>query len=88
MNVLPLPGRVLTSDQRLGQPNPEIVTILKNMLAQAEAGDLQGLVFAATYADQSSWDGLIAPSKWDQVHLLGSLSTAAFRINHSLHHSG
>jgi|LauGreSBDMM110SN_4_FD.fasta_scaffold54914_3 hypothetical protein len=86
MSVIPMPGRSLNSDQRAGMPNEEIVTILKNLLAQAESGDLQGLVFASTYSDQSSWDGLIAPSKWDQVHLLGSLCTAQFRINTNLHH--
>jgi hypothetical protein len=86
MSVIPMPGRALTSDQRSGLPNQEIITTLENLLTQAQAGEVQGLVFAATYADQSSWDGLIAPSKWDQVHLLGSLCTAQFRINHNLHH--
>lgn len=88
MPVIPMPGRALTSDQRAGQPNDEIVTILENLLSQAKDGEVQGLVFAATYADQSSWDGLIAPSKWDMVHLLGSLCTAQFRINNNLYHGG
>ena len=80
MSKTPIPIRpdVLMS----GKPNQDVVDMLKEILARAEAGDIRALAYAAVTHDDvavtSFTDGL------NRFMLLGALDYVKHRINTSI----
>ena len=63
------------------EPVPEVVAVLRRMLADAEAGEVIAVAIACVGADNSFTTGFMGD---EQVTLLGGLAHLMHRINRDL----
>ena len=68
------------------EPDPIIVSVLEDLLARAQGGELQGLVYGFTCADQTVTTGWVGracgANKYETLGIIGALEHA-FRTGQS-----